>query len=711
MSETDPKPESTPARASASSRPAAATGTTPFAALSDYVSLPRIAGLAMSTDGRRLVVGVSVPNPKGTKYQQSLWDIDPDGVQPARRLTRGATGESSATFTSAGDLLFTAKRVDPQAESPDDEADPLWRLRPGGGEAELLAQRRGGFDGLKAARSGPVLAVTASVLAGNDLKSDDDGRKARQDADVSAILHDGYPIRFWDHDLGPDWPHLAVADLADEAETAGVRNPAVDFRDLTPQAGLALVEAAFDLSADGSFLVTGWNRRGPGPQSRSVLVRIDTATGAQSELLSDPDAELSAPVISPDGRCVVFSHETLGSPQDAARMELRALDLAEGTVRTLGGGWDRRPTGAAFLPDSATVLVTADDDGRSPIWRIPLDGGPAAKVTDDDYAYSNLQVHPDGAVAFALRSSYAAPPHPVRVDLADGSATALPGPVPLPELPGRLEEVRTSAADGHPVRAWLALPAEAGPDRPAPLLLWIHGGPVSSWNAWSWRWNPWLMVAQGYAVLLPDPALSTGYGHDFIQRGWGAWGGNAFTDLMAVTDAVETRADIDATRTAAMGGSFGGYMANWVAGHTERFSAIVTHASLWALDEFGGTTDAGYYWDREMSPEMMLTNSPHLSVDQITTPMLVVHGDKDYRVPIGQGLRLWYDLLSKSGRPADENGRTVHRFLYFPSENHWVLTPQHAELWYRVVLDFLAEHVLGAAPAPLPRLLGGPKVG
>ncbi len=167
---------------------------------------------------------------------------------------------------------------------------------------------------------------------------------------------------------------------------------------------------------------------------------------------------------------------------------------------------------------------------------------------------------------------------------------------------------------------------------------------------------------------------------------------------MAITDAAEARPEIDATRTAAMGGSFGGYMANWVAGHTDRFRAIVTHASLWALDQFGPTTDHAYYWQREMTPEMAHANSPHLFVGNIRTPMLVVHGDKDYRVPVGEGLRLWRELLTDSGLPADDDGTTVHRFLYFPDENHWVLAPQHAKVWYQVVLAFLGEHVRGAEP-------------
>jgi dipeptidyl aminopeptidase/acylaminoacyl peptidase len=231
----------------------------------------------------------------------------------------------------------------------------------------------------------------------------------------------------------------------------------------------------------------------------------------------------------------------------------------------------------------------------------------------------------------------------------------------------------------------------ASADPPAPLVVFIHGGPLSSWSSWSWRWNPWLLAARGYAVLLGDPALSTGYGQSFVERGRGRWGAEPFTDLMALVDAAVARPDIDEGRTAAMGGSFGGYMANWVAGRTDRFRCIVTHASIWSLEQFHGTTDHAAWWEREFGapeamPERYRDHSPDRHLDRIRTPMLVIHGERDHRVPIGEALRLWTDL-TRFGVEA--------KFLYFPDENHWILTPPHVRVWYETVLAFLDQHVLG----------------
>lgn len=671
-----------------------------FDDLDVYVAAPRVTDFAVSSDGTRAVLAVSTLTTDKTQYVSVLWDVDLWGTRVARRLTWDENGCTGPTFTSSGDLLFLRRT------SAADDTLAVWCLPSSGGEARIVASRSASCSGVRAAASVDTFVVASAVHPSAHTEADDDRIRAlRRDTEVDAVLHSGYPIRHWDHDLGPATPQLFVGNtLTDDL------NP---MRQISSKAGSALHEAGYAISDDGSFVVTTWTVPGMLATSRTLLARIDTASSTTTILVDDEDADLGSPAISPDGTCVAFVRESRSTPDDAPRITLSVYSFSDGTVTDCAPGWDRWPRDPVWMPDGSGVLVVADDFGRAPIFLVR--NGTAQRLTDTDSAYSHVHVGKDGSI-FALEASWMHPPHPVRIDAATAVTTLprpthlpvpthLPPPAHLPQLPGVLTEIEAIASDGHRVRGWLAMPTDACDSAKAPLVLWIHGGPLSSWNTWSWRWNPWLLVAKGYAVLLPDPALSTGYGQDFVQRGWGRWGKEPFADLMAITDAAVELPEVDGSRTAAMGGSFGGYMANWVAGHTDRFDAIVSHAGLWALDQFGPTTDVAYYWQREMSPEMAVENSPHLYVADITTPMLVVHGDKDYRVPIGEGLRLWYELLSESGRPADDEGKTDHRLLYFPSENHWVLSPAHAKIWYQVVFTFLAEHVLGETLV-LPETLG-----
>jgi dipeptidyl aminopeptidase/acylaminoacyl peptidase len=573
--------------------------------------------------------------------------------------------------------------------------------------------RSGGVNAVLTAKDADAAFVVAEVLAGStDEENDKERRKVRKDNKVSAILHSGYPVRYWDADLGPSQPRIFAVEPGRQNEpgkpTTIDAQPPVELRNLTPGVGGSLREAQTVVSPDGKTIYTSLSKALAKADSREVLAAVDVATGAVKVLLDREGMSYFPGPVSPDNRTLVVQSESDTTPTQAPQVKLHLLDVS-GVETTdlvpLAHDWDRWAHPVAWLPDGSAVLVTADDDGASPVFRVNVADGAVTRLTNDSASYTDVAVSPDGASVYALRSSYDFPSEAVRIDVATGDLVRLPAPAERPAHPGRLERVEATAADGARVPAYLALPDSASSEQPAPLLLWIHGGPLGSWNAWTWRWNPWLLVAKGYAVLLPDPALSTGYGQDFIQRGWGEWGKRPFEDLMAITDAVVARPDIDEARTAAMGGSFGGYMANWVAGKTDRFKAIVTHASLWALDQFGPTTDAAQYWLKEMTAEMAMENSPHLNVGNIKTPMLVIHGDKDYRVPIGEGLRLWYELLSSSGLPADDNGQSPHRFLYFPDENHWVLQPQHAKVWYGVVDHFLAKQVLGQE-VDLPEELG-----
>ena len=661
--------------------------------LDSFLALPRVSGLALSPDGSRLVTAVATVAPDGTKFVSALWQLDPAGEAPPRRLTRSAKGESNAAFLPDGSVAFTSARPDPGAKPGDDgdERAALWLLPAGGGEARLLADPPAGVDGLAVAgRAGTVVVGVGAHPGAAALEDDAAKHKARKDAGVTAQLFESYPIRFWDHYLGPRHRRLYRLPPPDTAATDDDR-PDLDL--VADGTGLHLHEASFDVTPDGATVVTGWSPRTGFGDLSTHLVAVDAAAGpdgAGRRTLIAGDVSCSAVRCSPDGRSAVCVVETLGTPERAEEVTLVAVDLDSGATRDLTPDLDLWPQAPVWAPDSRAVYFVADEAGRCPVFRVDVASGRIVRLSAAG-AFSDLCPSPDGATVYALRNTVGSPPVAVALDTAtaDQEPRLLPTPGWPAAVPGRLEETTATAPDGTPVHSWLALPAGASAAEPAPLVVWIHGGPYSSWNSWHWRWNPWLLVARGYAVLMPDPGLSTGYGQAFAGRGRGNWGGEPFTDLMAATDACTARDDIDGTRTAAMGGSFGGYMANWVAGRTDRFRCLVTHAGLWAMDQMYGTTDHAAWADSEWAgPAALEANSPHRGAAAITTPMLVVHGERDYRVPIGEALRLWADL-NRHGVEA--------KFLYFPDENHWILKPQHARVWYETVLAFLDHHVLGTA--------------
>jgi dipeptidyl aminopeptidase/acylaminoacyl peptidase len=675
--------------------------TTPFD-LDTFLRQPRLGGLTLSPDGRRLVVGVSTPAPDGKRFRTALWVVDPRGEAAPRQLTRSTPGESAATFAPDGTLLFVSARPDPDRESDDEPTPALWALPTEGGEARLVFAPPGGVTAIVVADDGGDVVASSSIHPGAERLADDRTKhEARDDAGVGAQLFTGYPIRYWDAYLGPREPgrwYLPAAELADPPGGATPAAPGDD--EAVPEPALlargpALLNADGVLSPDGRTYVTGWRRAADArhrtrPGDLVVdLVAIDVETGERRTLAAD-GRWFSSPAISPDGTRVVCVAEDIGAPDRVEQDRLVVVDLASGTLRDVAADLDLWPAAPRWLPSGDAVVFEADEHGHRPLFRVELDGDEVTRLTASG-AYTDVCVAPDGDHLYAMQATVGTPPRPVRLDPAAPDQDPTPLPSPVGDDPGgaRLERVTATADDGAEVGSWLVVPT--GVDEPAPLVVMIHGGPLGSWNSWHWRWNPYVLAERGFAVLLPDPALSTGYGQTFIERGWGRWGEAPYTDVLAAVEAVAARDDVDAGRVAAMGGSFGGYLANWIAGHTDRFRCIVTHASLWALEGFHGTTDVGLIWEREFGdpyrdPSRFAANDPRRHVGAITTPMLVIHGEKDYRVPISEALILWTDLV-RHGVDA--------RFLYFPDENHWVLKPQNVRLWYETVLAYLAEHLLG----------------
>ena len=657
------------------------------------LAAPRLTGLALDPDGARLVAEVATADTEAGRYRSALWALDPDGIRPPRRLTRSSDGERAPAFLPDGTLLFASSRPD---AGEDEERAGLWALPADGGEARRLAAPPGGVDAIvTATRTTRLLLASRVHPRAGDLEEDTARGEAREKAKVSAQLLTHYPLRHWDHWLGPRERALLSLDTADEgATTVAARAP--DAR---------LEETSAALAPEGAFLVTTRWSAPADPRDRVAdLVEVtfddDGAAGPERVVVAEPRVSFGAPAVSPDGTRVAAVRATLGTPAEPPRRTLVIIDLASGGVTDLLPGFDRWPASPVWLPCGSALLFTADDEGHTLPFRVDLADGTLTRLAREG-AFAALTAAPDGHAVYALRSTVARPPVAVRLDPAtpDQETAALPCPGDDVDPGSRVERVSAVAEDGATVPGWLVRPAEDGGE-PAPLVVLIHGGPLSSWSGWHWRWSPHVLAARGWAVLLPDPALSTGYGRDWIARGWGRWGAEPYTDLMALVEATAARPDVDATRVAAAGGSFGGYMANWVAGHTDRFAAIVTHASLWNLEAFHGTTDLGAWWENEFGDryadvESYRRWSPHRFVSRITTPLLVIHGERDYRVPVGEGLALWTDLRRHGVEAA---------YLHFPDEHHWILGPQHARLWYETVLAFLDHHVLGQ-PWQAPELL------
>ena len=260
----------------------------------------------------------------------------------------------------------------------------------------------------------------------------------------------------------------------------------------------------------------------------------------------------------------------------------------------------------------------------------------------------------------------------------------------------KAEEVEWTGALGRKIHGWVVKPKDFDASRKYPLLVLIHGGPQSAWNDnWGFRWNPQVFANAGYVVFAPNPRGSTGYGQQFVNEISGDWGGKAYVDIMnGVADVVRRSPFIDRTRIGGAGASYGGYMIDWIEGHNSdprfRFKVLVSHDGVYNLTSMYGATEELWFTDWEFkgtpwtNPAMYQRWSPHNFVANFKTPMLIIHSELDYRVPIGEGLQL-FTALQRKGIDS--------KLLVFPDEGHWVLKPQNSQLWYHTVLDWLDKYL------------------
>ena len=426
----------------------------------------------------------------------------------------------------------------------------------------------------------------------------------------------------------------------------------------------------------------------------SDLFVIPVTGGAPKAITTNKSTDRT-PLYSPDGRYIAYS-ATLRPMQVTDISRLFIYDRMTGEHRNLSEATDRSIASFAWSPDSSSLYVTFENRGEVSLARIDL---ASARVTPlvTSGSTGELDVARDGKFLIFSNSTLTRPAELFRMDLAAEPGTP---PIQLSHLNrDALKDVDFGQASSftfrgwhnEPVQAWEVKPPGFDPRRKYPLLLLMHGGPEGSWgNEFHYRWNAQLFAAAGYVVIEPNFHGSTGFGLKFMDAIKGQWGGAPYEDQMKAVDVALTWPYVDTTRIAAAGASYGGYMANWVEGHTDRFRTIVSHDGLFDLlsatyssDFVGGTLQelGGTPWQ---NPQALIAQAPVTYARNFRTPMLIIHGGNDYRVDQSQGLALFQVLQAK---------HVPSKLLYFETENHWVLKPADSVLWYHEVLDWLDQWV------------------
>ncbi|GAA2612941.1 prolyl oligopeptidase family serine peptidase [Actinomadura fulvescens] len=653
----------------------------------DFIAVPRVSDLVVSRDSDRLVACVASLSPERDVYLPALWEFVPT-ARTWRRLTPTRFLARSPAFLPDGSLvcLGTPYELVHDSVTPD-EPYALWLLPADGSAPTRLMRWPTGISRVYASADSGDVRVAVRAMPGAISAEDEERLRAERKRAglVGALLYERFPVRVWGREYSPGRLRIMTAGTM---RPDGTWRP--DQRDLLPRVQDQVGEDIV-IAPDGSRLVVPLRVEESRGRQRWSLSVADDATGEIELIADEPGVDHHMPAIGNAAREVVCVRRRMETRHDPPDVGLCLIDLETKKTRDLTSGFPLWPRDPVFSHDDESVYFVADERGRAPVFRVRLTTGEITRLTGSG---ANQTLLPGRSHLYALHSSIDRPPVPVRLNVTEAEQRPVTLDVPgtAPRLPGEVTEVGAVGEDGVRLRAWLVMPH--GPRPPFPLVVWLHGGPMASWNEWSWVANPWLLAAEGYAVLLPDHALSTGYGRDFVRRGWAAWGHAPYDDVMALTDAACRRPDIDETACAVIGNSFGGYLANWIATSTRRFKAIVSGASVWHLESFIATTDEPWAWARQWGErdgsaaqrENILRHSPHSRADRLGTPMLVIHGDEDYRVPISQSLHLWWDLMR---RDVDA------KLLYFPQEDHSVLTPALARIWHEVVRAFLDHHLKG----------------
>ncbi len=657
----------------------------PFTA-TDMMKLQRLADPQLSPDGRSVAYQATAVDATSWTRNTDLWVV-PAAGGPPRRLTDDPKSDTRPRWSPDGRRLAFVSTRDGGAQA--------WVMDAAGGPARKvtsLPTEAGGVQWI----DDRTLLVTSEVYpdcgpaapGGAYDAACNRQHLATEGKPSSARVYDHLLVRHWDHWRGPRRTHLLSVDLA-----------AGEARDLTPgEADVPPFSVGgpddYDVSPDGKEIA--YARKDPATEAVSTdaeLYLVPVAGGASSKISGSPGYD-GAPRYSPDGTLIAFRAQVRAG-YESDRWRLIVYDRRTRAVRNLTESFDRHVEDVAWSPDSRTLFFTAEDDARAPIFAVPAAGGPVRTVVGGA-TFGDLRTAPDGRTLVATVVSLTHPTELYRVGTDGGAPVAITHAndavlAPFALRPG--ESVTYTGAAGKTVQAWVVRPADFDPARRYPLLVLIHGGPQGAWgDAWTFRWNAQVFAAAGYVVFQPNPRGSVGWGQEFIDDINADWGGRAYEDVMKGTDWAEALPYVEKGRTAAAGASYGGYLVDWIAGHTDRFRALVSHDGVFDLVSMYGATEELWFAEWEFrgpfwqSREVYEKWSPRNFVQNFKTPTLVVHSELDYRVPLEQGLGM-FTALQRRGVPS--------RLIVFPDEGHWVLQPANSVRWYEEVLGWLGRWTKG----------------
>jgi dipeptidyl aminopeptidase/acylaminoacyl peptidase len=655
----------------------------------DLATMRRIGAPAASPDGRWVAYSLRETDLAANKGRNHLWllDLRAKGAQPVRVAVPAAEkSEHDPAFSRDGQWLYYLSNAS--------GSDQLWRIGLAGGAPERLTGFATDVAGFLLAPTGDRIAIWGDRrldCADFDCKED----KADPAPGGSGRTYEQLFVRHWDAWAQPDVrSRIFILPLAGGKPTgAGVPVATQLIGDAPSKPFGGAEELAW--SADGRTLFFTLREAGRiEPLSTNLDIFAAAADGgAPVNLTAANRATDASPAVSPDGKWLAYA--AMRRPgYEADRLELRLRNLATGETRPLAPGWDRSAASIAWAADGRSLLVTAADTLDEPLFRVDLPGGKVTRLTGEG-TVSHVAPLPDGTILYTM-NSLQAPDDLYRLD-GKGRTTQLTA-VNADKLatidPVTVRRFRFAGANGDPV--WGQIVKRQGAAGRLPVALLVHGGPQGSFgNGWSFRWNPKLFAAPGYGVVTVDFHGSTGYGQAFTDSINRDWGGKPLQDLklgLPAAAALDPQLDID--NACALGGSYGGYMMNWIEGNwPDRFKCVVQHDGVFDARAMAYETEELWFdeWEHggsyfEHAAEYEKWN-PVNFVDRWRTPMLVIHGEQDFRIPYTQGLAA-FTALQRRDIPS--------KLLIFPDENHWVLKPRNSIQWYGEVFAWLDRWTKGA---------------